>query len=165
MIILTGQPFAFTGSLFLGYTMASLSTIGFIVSTLYLIVDLIDKSFSWRKGYLGLLTFSTVFLWSSISIIRKTESFLQNKAFTVGYTTQYIGGKTREIEYFYLVDNKRFVNKSNFYPLELDSINIPEGKYLVLYDSLDPQNSEMDFGYEIIHDTDFVTFTKSYINY
>lgn len=68
---------------------------------------------------------------------------------TIGHTTKFIHDWKwgKEVEYKYEVNGTTFTKKGNivFDGKEIRDIICPNGKYVVIYDSVNPINSEMDF--------------------
>lgn len=62
---------------------------------------------------------------------------------TIGFCNEFALGKG--IKFEYTIQGKKYQNCNSFYPLSIDSITIPEGKYLVRYTLAFPDKGRMDF--------------------
>lgn len=74
----------------------------------------------------------------------------KNYSETIGTTIQYIGydGQASPVvEYTFTLHGKKYTKKGNivYGGSEIPNIIYPNGHYFVIYDSLNPDNSEMDF--------------------
>lgn len=73
----------------------------------------------------------------------------KNYSETVGTTIQFIGGgdDTPYVEYTFTLHEKKYIKKGNivYGGSRIPDLIYPHGHYVVIYDSLNPENSEMDF--------------------
>ena len=66
---------------------------------------------------------------------------------TIGTTTyvKYSSKGGPSVRFRYTVNGKTYVGSSSTYPVDINDITIPDGKYPIIYECDNPGNSKMDF--------------------
>lgn len=90
------------------------------------------------------LCFATYYILNEYFMER---SLLHNPKYVTGTTLGYcsVTGLGEGIEFEYEVNGKKIRNCNTYYPLFKDSINVPNGKYIVRYSENDITDGRMDF--------------------
>jgi hypothetical protein len=81
-------------------------------------------------------------------LLKDTLHLQSNGVVSKGTTVRWIStGDARMIEYSFFVDGQAFSKQCDvvYNGQEIENIQCPGGIYTVIYDSLDPENSIMDF--------------------
>lgn len=134
-----------------GMTIIVVLSVVLIIYLIRLVLSYKDKN-SKRYNYMTYIGLCIIFISMAFHGIFSGDNFLQdlknNLSETTGTTIEeQIGDSFDDIKYSYEVNGKFYVNTCGrtYNGERIYDINVPQGKYKVLYNKLDPSKSIMDF--------------------
>ncbi len=136
---------------YIGITIVTVLSIVLITYLIRLLLSFKDKG-SKRYNYMTYISLCILFISMTIHGTYSDDNFLKdlknNLSVTVGTTIkEEIGDGFDEVKYSYEVNGKYYTSSCGrtYNGERIYDINVPQGKYKVLYNKLDPSKSIMDF--------------------
>ncbi len=101
----------------------------------------------WKILRISIALFFMVVALPVIHWIRIEGSLLSTPMYTTGTTLGFcpVFAKGKGIEFEYEVNGNKYRNCNTFHPIPIDSIEVPDGKYLVRYSVRFPEEGRIDF--------------------
>jgi len=138
-------------SYYAGIAVVVVLSIVLIVYLIRLVLSYKDKDPK-RYNYMTYIGLCIIFISMAVHGTFSDDNFLRdlknNLSVTVGTTMEEeIGDGFHEVKYSYEVNGKYFTSSSGltYDGVTISNITIPNGKYKVLYNKIDPSKSIMDF--------------------